>query len=226
MVAYTSPDCLPYYECTDSPCLNTGTVCEPSNVFCDLTAIVEEILNSFDSTVGRTATGVPFAKVARTASQVESVLSGNLVRAFQVEWDTVLADNADMVNLDADNLYVKINRPGIWWVELYMVGTPDTTANNDLTSYLVQRGPTVGFIPGTVLASSTSRWRTTSLPPEANTVQNRIAYEVQISAADLATSGTIDLGADFQAAGVVTATGELTLTYAEMTVYWTGDSTV
>jgi hypothetical protein len=225
MVAYTSPDCLPYYECTDSPCLNTGTVCEPSNVFCDLTALVEDILNTFDSSLGRTATAVPFAKVARTAEQVESVLAGNLVRAFQVQWDTVLMDNADMVNLDSDNLYVKINRPGIWWVELYMIGIPDLTNNNDFTSYLIQRGPEVNFIPGTVLANSTSRWRASTLVPNPNTVQNRIAYSFQVTDADLSTNGTIDLGGDFKASGVATATGELTLTYAEMTVYWTAEST-
>lgn len=226
MVAYTSPDCLAYFECTDSPCLNTGTACEPSTVFCDMAAGLETILNGFDATLARTGTGVPFAKVARSAPQVESILAGSIVFGFQVEWDTVLMDNANMVNLDADNLYVKINRPGIWWIELYMVGTPDTTTDNELNSWIVQRGGGSGFVPGTLLSEATSRWRFSSVPPNANTVQNRAAFAYQVSAADLAVNSTIDLGAVFQAHGTPSASGELTITYAEMTVYWTAESTV
>lgn len=221
MVAYTSPDCLPYFECTDSPCLNTGTVCEPSTVFCDLAADLEVILNGFDVTVNRTATGVPFAKVARTAPQVETVTSGTF--AFRIEWDAVLADNDDMVNLDADSEFVLINRPGIWWVELYVSGNPANTDDNALVSWIIQRGPTVSSIPGTVLTRSASRFRTNfgiTFPAE---VQTRAAIAFEVTAADLAANGPFSVGAVTSSQLVVPTPATLTISYAEMTVYWTAE---
>ena len=221
MVAYTLPDCLPYFECTDSPCLNTGTVCEPSTVFCDLADKLETIVTGFDLTVNRTATGVPFAKVALTSPQVQPVTSGTF--AFRINWDAVLADNDDMVNLDSDAQFVKINRPGIWWVELYVSGNPANTNDNHLNSYVITRGPTVNSIPGTVLTQSTNRFRTNMAITFPGQVQNRAAYAFEVTAADLALVGTIDIGAVVSSTLVAPTDGELTINSAQMNVYWTAE---
>lgn len=220
MVAFTHPDCLPFFECADSPCLNTGTVCEPSTVWCDMADAMEIVLNSFDATVQRTGAGVPFAKVAMNNGQVTTA---NIPATQQVFWDTVVADNDNMVNLDVDNSYVKINRPGIWWVELYVAGIPgsvDAVNNgNELTSSIIQR-------PTSVLSSSTSQWRFGVFSVLPNTIQNRLAYAVQVTPAFLATDATLDIGALVTGSGnPVVANSPLTITYAEMTVYWTAEST-
>lgn len=223
MVAYTSPDCLPYFECTDSPCLNTGTVCEPSTIWCDLVDEVDLILTGFDSTVGRTASAVPFAKVARSAEQTHQM---NITLFTRVFWDTVLADNANMVDLDADNVFVKINRPGIWWVELYVAGIPNASNFNELASHIVQRGPTVATFPGTSLSEASGQWRQNLISVQPNTTQNRLAIAFQVTEADLATNSTIDIGAVVGATGTVPTSSFITISYAEMTVYWTAESTV
>lgn len=223
MVAYTSPDCLPYFECTDSPCLNTGTVCDPSTVWCDLVTELDLILTGFGSTQSRTADGIPLAKVANNG-QVEDLTT--TTTTFPVVWDSVLADNDNMVNLDADNLYVKINRPGIWWIELYLEGTPDISNDNELTGHLLQRGPTTGNVPGLPLTESTSRFRQSALGFFPGFVEVRAAYAFQVTAASLALSSTIDIGAAVQASGAISATTpQLTVRYAEMTVYWTSEAT-
>lgn len=221
MVAYTSPDCLPYFECTDSPCLNTGTVCEPSTVFCDLADALETILNGFDLTVNRTATGVPFAKVALTSPQVETVSAGTFT--FRINWDAVLADNDDMVNLDSDSEFIRITRPGVWWAELYVSGNPVNLTDNALTSYLIQRGPTVNFVPGTVLTEATSKFRSNISITSPGQVQNRAAYGFEVTEAYLATNGTFDIGAAVAARAVLNPGVPLTIDSAQLTVYWTAE---
>jgi hypothetical protein len=185
--------------------------------------LLEVILNDFDDTVARTATGVPFAKVARSAEQTSSLSSTLFTRVL---WDTVLADNSNMVNLDADNVFVKINRPGIWWIELYVNGIPYASNFNELASHIVQRGPTVGGFPGPSLSETSAQWRQNLISVEPLSVQNRLAYSIQVSEADLATNSTIDIGAVVGATGTVPTTEFLTISYAEMTVYWTAESTV
>lgn len=103
MVAYSSSFCLPCLEGTDSPCTNTGTVCEPSTVWCDLVDIVEAQLNGVDSLIGRTATAIPLASVTGSA-----IFGGN------VEFDTVDFDTDSMVNLDVNPTVVTPRRNGIY----------------------------------------------------------------------------------------------------------------
>lgn len=82
MVAYTPDLCLPYYTGGDSPCLNTGTVCEPSSVWCDLVNLVEGYLDDLDDVVARTATAKPIAQVSyvpATAVTVSGVVPFNIV---------------------------------------------------------------------------------------------------------------------------------------------------
>lgn len=214
MVAYTHPDCLPFFECTDSPCLNTGTVCEPSTVWCDMADQMEIVLNSFDSTAQRTGAGVPFAKVAMNNGQTTTA---TIPTSQQVFWDTVVLDNDNMVNLDADNAYVKINRPGIWWIELYVTGTPGTAVGNEMSSSIVQR-------PLTVLTDSVAQWTTSLIAVTPNTIQNRMAHTIQVTPAFLAANSTLDIGATVEATGT-SLSGVLTIAHAEMTIYWTAEST-
>lgn len=207
MVAYTSPDCLPYFECTDSPCLNTGTVCEPSTVWCDLTALLEPRLNAFDTVVARTSTAVPFAKVARFAVQeIDISVAGydNLV-----QFDTVLADNDSMVDLDLDARFIMIDRPGIYSFEVYLAGLPPPVVDNGLNTYLSQGA-------GTVISSAQTMWR-------SGVVYNRVAYSVSISQATIDASGSYNIGvaADLYTGSV--GSGILTVNYCELTAFWTAD---
>lgn len=208
MVAYTTPDCLPFFECDDSPCLNTGTVCDPSTVWCDLTAILEQKLNGFDETIGRTATAVPFAKVALTTTQTidTSVASyDNMIR-----FDTVLADNDNMVNLDSNSRFIRIRRPGLWHFELYMSGSPPATAGNMFVSYITQ-GNYVSMSLGQAM------WRD-------GVVYNRAATDVEVTQTGLDATLTFNVGAaaDYDD-GIASTTGIVTVTYAELTAYWIGE---
>lgn len=207
MVAYTSPDCLPYFECDDSACLNTGTVCDPSTVFCDLVNLIEGQLVTIDNVIARTATAIPLAKVARNAL---FILNTNLPGYdTRIPWDTVLEDNNDMVNLDIQPKAVLVSVPGIYYVSSYVVGAPPATVSNVLNH-------TVGTGVGTFLAQNDTLWR-------ANSNYSNLALETQVSAAQIAAAGgsyPLATMVDFQ--GTV-GNGLLAVSYAEMTVYWVAD---
>lgn len=93
MVAYTQNFCLPVFEGSDSPCLNTGTVCDPSTLWCDFAAAVEAQLAQFDSILGRTALALPIAFVAYEPDVAVAVTD-------QIPFDTVNIDTDQMVDLD------------------------------------------------------------------------------------------------------------------------------
>lgn len=207
MVAYTSPDCLPYFECTDSPCLNTGTTCEPSTVWCDLTALLEPRLNAFDDIRARTATAVPFAKVARFAQQFINVSVVNYDSLIQ--FDTVLADNDNMVDLDTDNRYVVIHRPGIYHYEVYMAGFPPPVVDNGFATRLSQG-------TGSSFASSETMWR-------SGVVYNRLAFTRNITQASIDAFGGFNMGVTADLYTGSLGSGIVTVNYCEMTVYWVAD---
>lgn len=133
MVAYTHPDCLPYFEGTDSPCLNTGTVCDPSSVWCDFAEAVEATLNTFDE-VASVATSPPIAWVETTTPFNVVIGSGT---DETPPFDTVRVDTANMVNLDVSNSGFTITRSGLYMVFGYLFGTLDliggTSAALDMT---------------------------------------------------------------------------------------------
>lgn len=208
MPGYTSPDCLPYFLCTDSPCLNTGTECEPSTVFCDLIALVDTKLTEVDDIIGRTTTAVPFAKVARNAT----FTSNNGIAGYdsRIVWDTVVEDNFNMVDLDANSKAILVRTPGLYVTSVYVVGTPPPTVSNILNVY-------VGTQVGTFDAQCDSLWR-------SGTTYNNLVLQRQITDFDInvAHQGAFPVSTivDFQ--GTI-GTGIVTVTYAEMTVYWFGD---
>lgn len=126
MVAYTAPDCLPYLESGDSLCLNTGTVCDPSTVWCDFASAVEAKLVAFDDVVARTATSVPIAWVETLTPFTDTV---NLINE-PVPFDTVRIDTDSMVDLSVNPSGVKINTSGLYMIFGYLLGTTNTTVGN------------------------------------------------------------------------------------------------
>ena len=123
MVAYTDPDCIPYFEGGDSVCLNTGTVCDPSTVWCDQAEIIEAKLDFFDSIVARTATSVPLAWVQTTTS-FDYVNGSN--GELHVNFTTVRADTDNMVNLDVESDGFLINTAGLYNVWAFATGVTST----------------------------------------------------------------------------------------------------
>lgn len=95
MVAYTPHLCLPYLEGSDSLCLNTGTVCNPSNTWCDLAALVEAQLAAIDDIDARTGMSVPLAKISYNPTTFVT-LPNNII-----PFDTVDVDTDSMVDLDS-----------------------------------------------------------------------------------------------------------------------------
>lgn len=207
MVAYTSPDCLPYFECTDSPCLNTGTVCEPSSVFCDLTALLDLRLTSFDATAERTNAAVPFAKVARSAPQT---IDTNIATSSRfVEWDTVLLDNNNMVDLTVDPNFINIRTTGIWHFEGYAIGVPPQTNGNTFEIELAERS-------GSFFAAGEVTFRTVS------SAYDRFGDDQRIAQSEINTFGGAARGMRVTFTGT-TGTGLISIEYAELTAYWIAD---
>lgn len=210
MVAYTSPDCLPYFECADSPCLNTGTLCDPSTVWCDMTGLLENIMNGFDDVVSRTAEQVPFFKLARSTEQLVDQSDFGEEFALLIEWDTVLADNDNMVNLDADNRGAFINRSGLWQFELYVVGHPPQTVNNVLSSNIRMNNDARAF--------GTGVWRT------ANEAYLRAGVIMSLPQSTLNSNGTTLINCRAEFSGAAAPDDIVHVLYAELTGFWIGEA--
>lgn len=123
MVAYSTTYCLPCLEGSDSPCVNTGTVCDPSTVWCDLVNIVEAQLNPLDALLSRTATAIPLASVTGTEPLIPST-------PVTVRFSTVEFDTDNMVNLDLDPTIVTPQRDGMYMAYGRLV-TPNEIAPLD-----------------------------------------------------------------------------------------------
>lgn len=202
MVAYTSPDCLPYFECDDSPCLNTGTVCEPSTVWCDLVAILEDRMNTFDATIARTSTSFPFFKVALTT---RTTLAFSTV-PVQITWDTVLADSDNLVNLDVNTQTAQLSRGGIWQFQLYMYGTPPGATGALLRSF-INHGTLTASI-----ADVSTMWRT-----------GQFAYNSAQTTESVSQTTVDTLGYFVGAAVNSNNTGNIVIEYAELSGLWVAD---
>lgn len=126
MVAYTPDFCLPYLEGSDSPCLNTGTVCDPSSAWCDLIGLVESQLDVFDSIAARTGSAVPLAKIRFTPP----VPIDPTLYPQSIPFDIIDIDTDNMVNFDVQPAAIVPNRNGIYEVMLTITtetGGPATT---------------------------------------------------------------------------------------------------
>lgn len=114
MVAYTSPNCIPYFEGFEDICLNTGTVCDPSTVWCDIAALVDAKLTEFDDIVNTSISTFPYAQVAITnlPTIVDSGLSSGVSQI--AVWDAVIGDSDNIVDLGTDASTFYLRRTGIW----------------------------------------------------------------------------------------------------------------
>lgn len=207
MPGYTTPDCLPYFLCSDDPCLNTGTVCEPSTVFCDFTALLDAKISAIDNIIGRTATAIPLAKVARNS--VYTINTNPIGYDARIAWDTVVEDNNDMVDLDLNSKAILVQTPGIYMISSYVIGAPPATVNNIFSIY-------IGTSTGSILTQADTLWL-------GGTNPETVAHEELITAPNIAGFGgafPLSTLADFQG---TTGTGIVTVNYAEMTVYWVAD---
>lgn len=120
MVAYTQEFCLPYFEGTDSPCVDTGTDCAPSTVWCDMAAKIDAALVGFDGEIGRAVDSFPYAQVAVSDGFVFA-LGNTTGDAEIVFWDTVVGDSDGMVDITVDPTTVFLRRSGIWNINCVMV---------------------------------------------------------------------------------------------------------
>lgn len=118
MVAYTSPDCLPYFTASDPICVNTGTVCDPSTVWCDFAEAVDLKLTSYDEVVTRTAESTPMAWVETFVP-----FSWEVSQSIYPVFDAVRADTADMVDLAVNPSGFAITRAGFYAVFAFAQGT-------------------------------------------------------------------------------------------------------
>lgn len=134
MVAYTSPDCIPYFECTDPVCVNTDGLCEPTSVWCDQAQLVENRFAQFEQVITRTAETVPLVILQRTEpfTHLLSNTIGSLVQFTQV-----VADTNNMADLSVNQLGFTVRTSGIYEVVCYLIGTTDTTAS-DLSVTMTQ----------------------------------------------------------------------------------------
>lgn len=195
MVAYSSTYCLPCLEGTDSPCLNTGTTCEPSTVWCDLVNLVEAQLLEVDSVLSRTFTAIPLALVTATNSLGDGSFPN------QVIWDTVEYDTDGMVNLDVSPLTVTPRRSGVYMVFGYVESiNPDVSFDGADHKVFIQNG-------STVFTHST---------PEVSAVPSEPIY----STTQQIYPWTLGVSAPFSLAFEVP---EIPLFSARMTVYWVCD---
>lgn len=141
MVAYTSDFCLPYFEGTDSPCLDTGAVCEPSTLWCDLAGIVDNALTGFDDIKARAVDSFPYAQVAITSTPFLYQLGDTTGDETLLPWDAVIGDSDQMVDLSVDPYSVTLRRSGIWNLMSSVVSYTSVSLSNVSTRLVTSGGP-------------------------------------------------------------------------------------
>lgn len=142
MVTYTPDLCLPFYDGGDSPCLNTGTVCDPSNVWCDLANLVEGYLDGIDEIVARTSTAKPIAQISYNPT-TPILVSG------VIPFDTVDIDTDNMVDLPV-TVGIVPNHNGLYQIDAE-VQYASAADNATVDSYLLAGNAN----PFPILTSST-----------------------------------------------------------------------
>lgn len=127
MVAYTSPDCIPYFECSDPVCLNTGTTCEHDSVWCQQAEIIESRLDEFDTTVTRAVTTVPMVLLQTNVSFRHTVQISGFTT---VEFTETVVDTDSMADLDNLPTGFTVNTPGLYEVVVYLFGVTETLGSS------------------------------------------------------------------------------------------------
>lgn len=121
MVACTTDFDLPYQEGTDRPC-------DLPEIWCRFADLVEAQLLVVENIVNRTAVGVPFAKVTKTSTTTYPIPALPGTDMFAVQFDSVVVDNDNMVDLSSDPLHVFVKRPGIYQVDAVIVASTSVVA--------------------------------------------------------------------------------------------------
>lgn len=145
MVAYTPDYCLPYLEGTDDLCINTGTVCDPSTVWCDIATILDGALTSFDDIRERAVDSFPYAQVGITSLPYLYQLGDTTGDETLLPWDSVIGDSDGMVDLSVDPYTVTLRRSGIWNLSSEVVSYTSVSLSN-ISTRLVSSGAPTGSI--------------------------------------------------------------------------------
>ncbi len=140
MVAYTAGFCLPYFEGTDSPCVDTGAVCAPSTVWCDMATKIDEAFTGFDETISRAGISFPYAQVAVSGVPFTFSSGASNLGTTVVTWDTVVGDSDGMADLNVDANTVNLLRSGIWNLNCIAVWRDDIS-DSELSVRLINPGP-------------------------------------------------------------------------------------
>ena len=207
MVAYTTPDCLPYFTGSDSPCVNTGTICDPSTVWCDFAELVDAELDGFDDVVARAATSVPMAWI-ETTTPFQYTTGTTLAAPF----DTVRVDTDNMVDLDANPSAINVTRSGLYQLTAYATGVWDRIGVNTGAARMIVFVNPVTLVMGLATASNYSCDRALYLDLEV------VSPAIQVTLALVA--GQV-LTASFSGSGVTTDVN--TYSKAMMALTWVGD---
>lgn len=210
MVAYTTPDCLPFFEGTDSPCLNTGTVCDPSTVWCDLAELLDAKFTAWDGVLNRTVVSYPIAQVRRTTPVTVSL--GNL-DSFPITWEEVVQDSNDLVDLALDPQTIYVRRPGVW-VYHFTAVVSAATASRGLTLR-------VDSSVATAVVGGHTTWVQALTGPPVNLegVAMMSDQTFVVTAADLSSVSAVSLRASLTN---ILAT-DITVYEATASVYWTAE---
>lgn len=208
MVAYTSPDCLPYFECTDPLCVNTGSLCEPSTVWCDFATAVEAKLDEFDAVAQRTAVTVPMVWLE---TSVPLVTTAGVGSSFPVAFTSVVVDTDNMANLDENNNGFTIVTPGLYEILFYAIGLTETAGSN------ISSLPSIRFTPSNVAYAPVS--------------QNELTMDFNVQVDDVIVTPQIQQVLPLQAGQLastvldISGTNPNTITYSYIMVSatWIGD---
>lgn len=197
MVAYTDPDCIPYWEGGDGPCVNTGTLCEPSTVMCDAMSIVEARLDEFDDLVARIATSTPIALVTRETS-LRTVVGDSVL----VEFTSSVVDTDNMVSLDAEPTAIQINQSGLYQVffsfrGLASIATAPNTVQVSATLQVSTAAPYPNLFTNAIIAGGTAHQNGAFLTVNASSVWPLTAG--QVLTLDTIGNGTVNDGANWSA---------------------------
>lgn len=208
MVAYTSPDCLPYFECTDPLCLNTGSVCEPSTVWCDFATIVDQRLTDLDDLVTRTATSPPMAFVQTSVPFTHQVAN---INGTEVPFTESVVDTDNMVDLTLNPLGFTIHTPGLYEFVVYLFGLTATSGSDLTIQTTLNLSPSNPGING-VFANSLSMGYQASIDDILVTPQIHFMLPVfaeQVATVLITTGGTVG--------------DSVTFSYAMMAATWMAD---
>lgn len=118
---------LPYQACADRPC-------DFDDVACDFTDAVNALLSGFDSSMARTASAIPMARVR---TQVPGFFPA-------VDWTIVSADTDNLIDITVDQTVLTTSRDGFW---AFNLKASQTDSGDDLPVHwaVIHNGVSVGF---------------------------------------------------------------------------------